>query len=302
MKESPCLVVGASGLIGHILWSKLPPDRRYGTFYSYPVPGFVHLDIRDAQDSSSLVRDLSPSVIFQTAALPNVDWCEEHPEECWAMNVLGTVNLARAATDVGAKFIFFSTDYVFDGKDGPYSETDEPSPINVYGKAKLAAEKFIQEQLEDFLIVRVMGVYGWEQRVKNFVMWLLDRNSKGQAVKVPMDQIGSPAYADNMLDVVLDLVNLNQRGVFHVAGSQLMDRYTFACIVSETFNLDQRLLVPVATKELGQKAARPLKAGLHTDHVQSLVSTKLLGPHEGLRLMKEQGNPFISSAFAAFSA
>lgn len=138
--------------------SKLPPTRRFGTFSSHPVPGLVHLDIRNAEETYQLVREVSPSVIFQPAALPNVDWCEEHPEECWATNVWGTANLVRAARESRAKFVYFSSDYVFDGENGPYTEDDEPRPINVYGEAKLAAESLVQGLLR---IIETARRYDW---------------------------------------------------------------------------------------------------------------------------------------------
>jgi len=288
------LVVGASGFIGRILWHKLSPNGRHGTFCNYALPNLIPLDIRNVEETLQVVRHLSPSTIFQTAALPYADTCEENPEECWSINVRGTENLVRAAREVGARFVYFSSDYVFDGIHGPYSEDHNPCPINVYGKAKLVAEKLIQDQLTNYLIIRINVVYGWERREKNFVMGLINRLSQGQTMKVPIDQVGSPTYADNMVDAVLELANSAHCGIYHVAGYQSMDRYTFACIAADVFNLDKRLCIPVRTKELSQKAARPLRAGLCAHRVQSIVSTKLLGPSEGLALMRNQGNPFLS--------
>jgi dTDP-4-dehydrorhamnose reductase len=288
-------VVGASGFIGQILWRALPAGRRAGTYCASAVAGLEHLDLRDASQTLAFVGRVAPSVIFQTAALPNVDWCEDHRRECWAMNVEGTANLARAAREVGAKLVYFSTDYVFDGRDGPYAEDDTPNPISVYGEAKLAAERFIQEHLPDHLIVRVTVVYGWERRGKNFVMGLIRRLGHGETIPVPGDQIGSPTYADNLVDVVLDLVSADRRGIYHVAGSEVMDRYTFACLAADTFGLDKAGLLRVTTAELGQRAARPLRAGMRVDKVRSVVTTPLLAPAEGLRRMRDQGNPFARS-------
>ena len=120
-------------------------------------------------------------------------------------------------------------------------------------------------------------------------MGLIDRLSQGQSMRVPMDQVGSPTYADNMVTAVLELARSEQRGIFHVAGNEAMDRYTFACLAADVFNLDKSLCLPVSTPELGQKALRPLKAGLRIDRVQPLLSTKLLDPCEGLQQMKDQG-------------
>jgi dTDP-4-dehydrorhamnose reductase len=224
--------------------------------------------------------------------MPSVDACEINPEKCWAINVEGVSNVIHVAKEIGAKVVFFSTDYVFDGQCGPYSEADEPHPINVYGKAKLFAERVVEETLEDYLIVRVNALYGWELERKNFVMGLIERLSGGQEMRVPVDQVGCPTYAENLVDAILELVDLKQRGILHVAGNCPMNRYEFACTAAEIFGLNKSLLVPIKTPELEQKAPRPLKAGLRIEKAQQILSTRLLGPREGLGLMKREGDPF----------
>jgi dTDP-4-dehydrorhamnose reductase len=281
------LVVGASGFIGNILHQKLEATS-VGTFYSHPAHGLTHLDIQDREQVSSCVNAIKPAVIYHPAATPNVDWCEDNPDACNAVNVSGTRNLALAAKKASAKLVFFSTDYVFDGLKGPYSETDKPNPINVYGQAKWAAEQIVAAESANSLIIRITVVYGWEARGKNFVMSLIERLKHGSTVKVPIDQTGSPTFADNMLETVLELVRREAIGTFHVCGERLLDRYAFARLVATTFSLDQSLLIPVSTSELGQRARRPLQAGMRIEKVQSLVSKPLLAPEEGLLIMKDQ--------------
>jgi len=297
--NAPRLVVGASGFIGHLIWSKLPVSQRQGTFCTDPQPGLVHLDLRDADETWALVHRLSPAVIFQPAGLADVDSCEIDPSECRATTVAGTLTLARAARAVGATLVYFSSDYVFDGQRGPYEEDDLPCPINEYGKAKLAAERHILETLDNHLIIRSAGLYGWERRGKNFVMGLLARLRQQNATNVPVDQIGSPTLADNMIAVVFELIALGQRGTFHVSGSQIIDRYSFAGLVAEAFGLNQELIRPVRTPDLGQKAARPLQAGLRSEKAEWLVSTRLMKPEEGLRAMRQHGNPFPGASSRA---
>ena len=287
------LVVGASGFIGSILHRKLGAASE-GTFYSHPLPDHLRLDIRDAGQVGSSISRLQPSVIYHPAATPNVDWCEDNPDACRAVNVAGTRNLVDAARKVSAKLVFFSTDYVFDGNNGPYWEQDEPNPLNVYAQTKYEAEQVVSKTLDDYLIIRVTIVYGWERDGKNSVMSLLQRLKNGSTVKVPADQIGSPTYADNMTDIVLELVRIGARGTFHVCGDALMDRYAFACLAADTFDLDKSLLLPVTTAELGQRARRPLKAGMRIDKVRSLISTPIIGPEKGLLLMKQEFNAMNS--------
>ncbi|MBN1980134.1 MAG: SDR family oxidoreductase [Chitinivibrionales bacterium] len=282
------LVIGASGMIGHSIWKKLSPSLRSGTFYNYPRDGLMQLDIRDRNSTHRFIQQMQPTVIFQVAALPNVDWCETHRDECWATNVIGTENLIQAAKEVGAKFVFFSSDYVFDGVNGPYYEEDQPCPINIYGEAKFVAEQRIQNQLTDYLILRVTVVYGWELQRKNFVIRLIQKLRNGESIQVPVDQIGNPTYVDNLSEVILELVQRDQRGIFHVAGSERLSRYAFACLVADVFELDSTKIIPLSTAELHQNAHRPLNAGMCSEKVQSVVSIPLLSPKEGLLCMKKQ--------------
>jgi len=125
------MVIGATGLVGSCLMSKLP-DRTLGTYYSQPLADYTHLDIRDSHAVDELICSAQPLVIYCPAARPGVDYCQQHPRESYAVNVAGIENVARAARKIDALMVFFSSDYIFDGRDGPYHELDAPNPICVY--------------------------------------------------------------------------------------------------------------------------------------------------------------------------
>jgi dTDP-4-dehydrorhamnose reductase len=286
IENASFLIVGASGLVGHALWQMLPPHQRHGTYRAYGTYGLVQADICDARQVSHLMRTISPSVVFLPAAMSSADACEKDPCRCWDTNVDGTKHLVRSVREHGAKLVFFSSDYVFDGTGGPYSEEDRPHPINMYGKAKLEGERIIQAELEDYLIIRLSGVYGWEWRRKNFVTATIDTLRRGKSMLLPEDQFGTPTFAPNMVDAVLELVHTNQRGVFHVAGVETSDRYAFGCLVADTFALNRSQLLPTPTSRLDQKAPRPLLCGLRVSKVQAVTGHRMMGPDEGLRLMK----------------
>ena len=280
-------IVGVSGFVGRIMYEYLSKDHEtYGSFYSNPAKGLIHLDMNDQKEVTEILTSLKPDVIIHPAANPNVEYCEEHTEETWHVNVEGSRNLIETARDIGAKFVYFSSDYVFDGTNGPYSENDIPSPINEYGLQKLAVEKLIKNYLENYLIIRITIVYGWEQRGKNFVMGLIKNLKSDRFMNVPIDQIGSPTYINNMVQVVKELIESDKTGIYHVAGTDLMNRYTFAKNVAEIFELDENLLIPVTTNQLGQIAKRPLKAGMKVDKVQKDVSIRVMNVREGLEEMK----------------
>ncbi len=281
------LIIGASGFIGNILLEEFSKTHDVlGTFYSHPVDNLVHLDVTDKSEVDNVVNSFKPDVILYPAANPNVEYCEIHPEETWRVNVDGTANIVVMAKNIGAKLVYFSSDYIFDGKNGPYSEEDKPNPINVYGEQKLASEKLIQENLEYYLIIRVTVVYGWERQGKNFVMWMIHTLKNNQTMRVPNDQVGTPTYVNNMCKAVRELVEKGKVGIYHVVGKDLTDRYSFARIATDVFSLNSDLLIPVSTSELGQKASRPLQAGLRIDKTQKELEIELVGARRGLEMMK----------------
>ena len=218
-------IVGASGFVGRMMMEYLSKDHgTYGSFYSNPTEGLIHLDMTDQRAVRDILTSLKPDVIIHPAANPNVEYCEEHPIETWQVNVEGSKNIIEIAREIGAKFVYFSSDYVFDGTNGPYSEDDVPNPINEYGLQKLAVEKLIANSLDDYLIIRITVVYGWELHGKNFVMGLIKNLKNGEFMKIPCDQIGSPTYANNMVQAVKELIESDKTDIYHVAGTDVMDR------------------------------------------------------------------------------
>jgi dTDP-4-dehydrorhamnose reductase len=263
------LIVGASGFVGSALQAAFGPDA-VGTYCTHAADGLRQLDLRDVAAVQLLVGEARPELIIQPAAQPNVDWCEDHEQESHEINV------------------FFSSDYVFSGAAGPYAEDAATGPQNVYGRHKLEAERLIAARLDDYVIVRVCGVYGFEPRGKNFVMGLLAKGRRGEPMNVPSDQWGTPTYADNLAAVVRELVSSGCHGIYHVVGPECMDRVSFARLACEVFGLDPAFLRVRTTAELRQRAPRPLRGGLQTAKVRAILKTQLLGPRRGLELMRER--------------
>ena len=281
------MIVGASGFIGRALRSVFGPES-IGTYCSHPVDGLLPLDIRDDAAVERLVAEVRPQLIVHPAAQPHVDWCEDHERESYDVNVAGTRNVAVAARAAGARYLFFSTDYVFDGQAGPYPEEAAPHPPNVYGRHKLEAERLIAETVEDHVIVRVCGVYGFEPAGKNFVMALLSKSRRGEAMNVPSDQWGTPTYVDNLAAAVHELAGSTARGLFHVVGPDYLDRVSFARLACAVFGVDAGFVQPRTTAELRQRAPRPLRGGLDSSTVRARLTTRLLPPQEGLQQMKRR--------------
>jgi len=284
------LVIGASGQIGEQLVCALRNAKLevLGTYNSRPVPDAYFLDIRDVSQTRSLIVELHPDVIYLPAAQTNVDACELNPADTYITNVLGVKNILLAATEVAAKPVYFSTDYIFDGKNGPYSETDPVNPICEYGRQKVYAEHLIAMEDKQHLIVRTTVVYGWERQGKNFIYQLLRSLNSGQIIRVPVDQIGNPTYAPDLAQTVVSMVLSGASGVYNVVGSDRIDRYQFARQAARVFGLNQDLVLGVSTYKLGQQARRPLVAGLRLDKLDDTFGIKLSSCQEGLQKMADE--------------
>jgi dTDP-4-dehydrorhamnose reductase len=282
------LIIGASGLVGGALRDAFPES--IGTFHRSAVEGLLPLDIRDADAVGQLVRRSAPDLVLLPAAQPNVDGCERAPGESAQVNVAGTRHVAEAAAAIGARLVFFSTDYVFDGQAGPYPPDAEPAPINVYGRHKLEAERIVRATVADHLIVRACGVYGFHRAGLNFVMALVRNARDKKRMLVPDDQWGTPTSAENLAAAVRELALGGVRGTVHPVGPDYLARIDFARLAAEVFDLkDRSFLAAVSTRELAQPAARPLRGGLDNRSTQDLLrATTLVGAREGLTRMRRR--------------
>jgi dTDP-4-dehydrorhamnose reductase len=257
-----------------------------GTHLHHPLEGGVPLDITDPAAVERVLGDVSPAWVFCPASLTHVDYCEDHPAEAFAMNRDGPLHAARVAARLGAGFVYYSTDYVFDGARGPYGEDDPPHPLSVYGRTKSEAERALLADVPGAIVVRSTWVYGPDRREMNFVHQLIRSCRAGRVTRVPEDQVSTPTYSVDLAAASVELAGGGRGGLWHLAGSRLLDRYTFARLACEAFDLDASLLAPVRTAALGQKAPRPLKGGLRIAKAQAALTTPLRPAEAGLRAMR----------------
>jgi dTDP-4-dehydrorhamnose reductase len=285
------LVIGASGLVGgHLLvqLKQVAGADVVGTYRQHPGAGLEPFDILDRAVVHRFFEQIQPTVVFLTAALSNVDFCELYPDLSYKANVSGVKHVVEAANACRARLVFFSTDYIFDGRAGPYAEEDAASPISQYGWHKTLAEHHIGLHTPDYLIIRTTGVYGWESQGKNFIYRLLKALPRGQVVRVPLDQVANPTYAPNLVAATIELVQAGASGVFNLVGCECVSRYEFALEAARVFDLDPQLIQPISTAELNQPAARPLAAGLKVSKAQAVLRTQLLDYCLGLQTMRAE--------------
>jgi dTDP-4-dehydrorhamnose reductase len=239
--------------------------------------------VRDA------VSAVNPEVIINCAAMTNVDACETEREAAWKINVGGVEHLIDAARKKGITIIHISTDYVFDGKSGPYSEDDRPQPLSYYGKSKLASENALRSSGLPHFIARTMVLYGIATGVKeNFAVWLMKSLQERKSVKVVDDQIGNPTLVDDLAFGLIRAMELGKTGIYHLAGRDILSRYDFAVTLARMFGLDERLIRPIKTATLKQPAARPLNSGLITLKAEVDLGFRPSGVEQGLAVLKSQ--------------
>ncbi len=269
------VITGANGLVGSRLCRQLAVAGHEvvalgrGARRSEGPGRWVSVDLTERSAVERAVADAEPKVILHPAAMTDVDGCERDPRGAWAANVDATANVARAATDVGAHLVAVSTDYVFDGDAGPYGEDAVPNPRGAYARTKLAAEHAALTLAPGAAVARTAVVYGWPMAAKaNFGAWLATTLSEGKQVKLFRDQWVSPSLADNVAAMLIELGERKLGGVWHTAGAEVVDRFTFGLRLCEVFGFDPALVVSSTLAEARLASPRPAKSGLRVDRAR----------------------------------
>jgi dTDP-4-dehydrorhamnose reductase len=298
MSVNKVLVVGSNGLLGQKITELLLRGSMYEVTVTSVEPAplrplqsaeYRTLDITSRKDVRAIVGQLVPDVIVNTAAMTNVDACEHERELAWKINVEGVEHLIDAARKTGSRIIHVSTDYVFDGTSGPYSENDRPEPLNYYGKTKLASENVLRTSDVPFMIARTIVLYGYAPGTRpNFALWLIDSLEKGLPVRVVDDQTGNPTLVDDLAYGIMAGIDLGRTGFYHIAGRDIVSRYEFARQLARVFGLNGGLITPVKTASLSQPATRPLQSGLITLKAEIELGIRPSTAEEGLRILKNQ--------------
>ncbi len=289
------LITGCNGLLGQKLVKIFSSDHKTSGIDLKTDPlvdilqfSYQSISITEKSKLRGLFVSFKPEVVVNAGAYTDVDGCEKNKEKAWDVNVEGVKNLSLLCKENKVKLVQLSTDYIFDGKAGPYSEEDMPNPQGYYGFTKLESEKVISGSNIDFLVVRTNVLYGKSLgQTHNFVLWLIQRLKNKEEVKIVTDQYSNPTLADNLAQAIKEAVEKNISGVLNIAGGdKIISRYEFALKIAEKFELDHSLIKKVLTAELDLPAPRPLKGGLKIDKAKKLLKTELLDVDRGLEYLK----------------
>lgn len=285
------LILGASGQVGQalILECKKRNWAFTGTYHDHAIEaGLVQADLQDVAKTAALVKALKPHAVFMPSGFTWVDGCEDQPERARTVNALAPEAVAQECKKLGAALVYYSTDYIFGEQGGPYDEKATPQPLGVYGQSKLEGEQRVLAACPDAIILRTTVVYGPEPQGKNAVYQVIRNLKAGSAMSQPSDQLTSPTYNRDLARASVELVELLEKGIWNVAGSELIDRASFARLAAATFGLNGDLLQSQLTGEMRQKAARPLGAGLKIEKLVQRLGWKPLDPIAGLLAMRAE--------------
>lgn len=265
------LVIGGSGLVGSNCLSHFASQQGVevmGTYFSYKTADTHYFDTLNIDNPENAdIESFGPDVIMHCGALTHVDKCEAEVEESYDRTVRSTLNVIELCKRYDARMLYVSTDYVFDGKEGPYDENAQVNPLSVYGRHKLEAEQAVVSDVPGSVVIRITNVYGDEERNKNFVTRIADACVKGLPLelKLPVDQYATPVNAADVAKALFLLARDGKSGIYNIASHDFLNRVELVEKVLSFFPNNKITFQSVTTAELGQPAARPLMGGLRTD-------------------------------------
>ncbi len=259
-------ISGASGLVGGNCLKHFTEQgcEVVGSYFSYKTDDTVYYDTLNPDNPENFdVKAFAPDVIVHCGAMTHVDACETEQDRSYRETVQSTINLIALSKACNARMVYISTDYVFDGKAGPYREDAPVNPISVYARHKLEAEQLVLKEIGDALVLRVTNVYGDEVRGKNFVARIVQQclEKKKLTLKLPYDQYASPSNAWDIARAMYVLLRDGKQGIYHIGSTDYLNRVELALRVLSYFPGAEYDLIPISTEDMKQPAPRPLLGG-----------------------------------------
>ena len=284
------LITGASGQLGNSVlkqlfgkYELLATDINNVNPTNIP---FAVLDITDLKQIKSKLSNFNPDVIINLAAMTDVDGCELNPDKAYLLN---TKSVELLSDNFDGQFIQISTDYVFDGCNGPYSEDDNTNPLSIYGKTKLEAEILLQESGINWCILRTNVLFDYFHETEaSFIKWVIDSLKSNKSINVVNDQWNNPTWTQSLAETIELVINKNVKGVYNYGGADYLNRFEFAHIIADIFDLNKTLILPINTESLNQAAPRPLKGGLKTVKIEQEFDIKCVDLKTSLNMIKSR--------------
>jgi dTDP-4-dehydrorhamnose reductase len=281
-----CLVLGANGLVGRAVGKILEGKYEWsGTYFRREELGLIKLDVTSSSNLREIFDKVKPDCVVNCANLAGgVDYCESHPDIAKRFHLEANISIGKLCKQYNARMVLISTDYVFDGRSAPYQEDDKPNPLNIYGRLKLEAEKWLVKKVAGHTVVRTTNVFGWDPATAtpNYMMNLCRTVNARKQFRAPSYLWGNPTYVDDLAAAIVELCSSGMNGVFHVVGSSFINRYDWAIKACRIAGWDESLVV--ATNNIPDNMVpRPLKSNLDTRKFRSLCKTELRDVDNGIR-------------------
>lgn len=293
------LITGSNGLLGQKLVKLLSNKNDIEVLATsvgenrirkISVFNYASLDITNKNEVEEVFNRFKPNVVINTAAMTNVDACEDKKEECWNLNVNAVQNLIAASEKYDTHLIHLSTDFVFDGENGPYKEEDKPNPLSYYGLSKYEAEKLLQASSIKWSIVRTIIVYGVVEDMSrsNIVLWAKQALEKGNPLTIVNDQFRMPTLAEDLAYACWLIAEKSATGIYNICGKDFMSVLELVNRVADFYGYDKSIITPIASSSLNQAAKRPPKTGFVLDKAYKELEYSPCSFEEGLAIVTEQ--------------
>ncbi|MDI9356169.1 MAG: SDR family oxidoreductase [Chitinophagaceae bacterium] len=291
------LITGSNGLLGQKLVSLLEHEKE-----NFIATGkgenrhhiqnifYVPLDITNKQQVKHTIEAIKPTIVINTAAMTNVDQCETEKNLCWKLNVHAVEYLTEACQKQNSFFIHISSDFIFDGKNGPYSETDVPNPISFYGESKWEAEKIILKSSLQWAIVRTVLVYGITPNMSrtNIILWVKKNLEEKKHIHVVDDQWRTPTLAEDLAMGIYLIAQKKTQGIFNISGKDLLTPYQMALETARFFHLDDSYIIKSDETKFTQPAKRPAKTGFILTKSINQLGYSPKSFQEGIKIISQQ--------------
>ena len=293
------LITGSNGLLGQKLVELLSQEpsieliatakgnNRLNVSSDY---SYVSLDITQEEEVNQVFEEYQPNMVIHTAAMTNVDACETDQEGCEELNVTAVEYLIRASEKYNTFFCHLSTDFIFDGADGPYSEDAQANPISIYGESKLKAEKLLQASSLRWAIARTVLVYGIvaDMSRTNIILWVKKSLEEGKTINVVTDQFRTPTLAEDLAIGCWLITQKEAEGIFNISGSDFLTPYEMAIKTAKYYGLNEDLIQKADSSTFQQAAKRPMRTGFFLDKAYRELGYKPRSFDQGIALMAEQ--------------
>lgn len=300
MNKPLVLITGANGLLGQKLVERLIEKSNFDILATgrgacrlpkeWKGYTYVQMDITDSREVENVFSKYAPQFTIHCASMTNVDQCEEDVKQCFEQNVNAVSYIVDACGKHATHLIHLSTDFIFDGENGPYDENDNPNPINYYGETKLISERIIQESKIRWAIVRTGLVYGisYDMSRSNIVLWVKNALENGKELNLVDDQFRTPTLAEDLAEGCILIVEKRAEGIFNVSGNDFLTPYDMAMQTAQFFDLDKSKIKKSDSKTFTQRAKRPLKTGFIIDKAIKELNYRPRSFKQGIALLAKQ--------------